>query len=791
MKKLLLILACMASLTLSARNSAAKLLDEGWKFSLTADSSVIAPGYDDAQWRAVNLPHDWSVEFDFDRNNPSGNDGGYLPTGLGWYLTQIDVPADNLRRSLYIEGAYMNSQVYVNGQLAGGHPYGYTSYRVDITPYLQPGANTIAIKVDNSRQKNSRWYTGSGLYRNVWLEENAPVFINPASLYITTPIIGAERAVAQVKFTFDSSKTAERKDVEAIPLKMYVSTPHGAVIATITDTVKVQPGESFKPVCKDFTVANPELWSLDSPNLYTLDIEFENDGVTESVSENFGFRTIDWSVDRGFVLNGEPIKISGACIHHDNGILGAASYDDAEYRKAQLLKSAGFNAVRTSHNPPAPAFLDACDRLGLLVIDEAFDGWKAEKNAHDYHELFDEWAPVDVAMMVQRDRNHPSIIAWSIGNEIIERKSPEAVERARKLAAVCRANDPTRPVTQALAAWDPDWEIYDPLAAEHDIVGYNYLIHKAEGDHQRVPSRIMWQTESYPRDAFQNWEKVNDLPYVIGDFVWTGIDYIGESGIGRHYYQGDPEGEHYHRPLWPWHNSECGDIDIIGQRKPISYYRQMLYSPKPMMHMAVREPNGYRGEIKETLWGRYPTYDSWNWKGWEGKPIEVEIASTYPEVELIQDGVSLGRKPTTRAEQFKATWQVKYKPGKLQAIAYDADGKVCEIAELATSGKAAAIRLTAEKGIADSEQHLTFVTAEVVDRNGNLVPDATNELMFSVSGDGELLAMGNDDATDPRGYSHPNRKAHHGRAMAVVKTNGKATLTVTAKGLKKSTIQVL
>lgn len=766
------------------------LLDDGWLFTQQECPGFEKPDLDTSGWESISLPHDWSVLHDFDRKEPSGNDGGYLPTGKGWYRKIIDVKPDMLGKPvhLYFEGAYMNSVVFVNGKSVGGHPYGYTSFRCDIGPELKAGENVIAVEVDNSRQKNSRWYTGSGIYRHVWLEPHENIYVKPWSMRITTPVVSKEKGMARIDFTVVDPSADKAKERIRIPVAVSVGN------RSVKDTVTINPGETAKYCSYEIPVENPDLWSPDTPSIYEADVVLSlPDGSVERESERFGFRKIEYSADKGFVLNGIPMMITGACVHHDNGILGAASYDDAEIRKVQLLKDAGFNAVRTSHNPPAPAFLSACDSIGLLVIDEAFDGWKAEKNKHDYNELIDDWWERDIAAMVERDRNHPSIVAWSIGNEIIERKSPRAVEMARDFGNLCRNLDGTRPVTQALAAWDPDWEIYDPLAAQHEVIGYNYMIHKAEGDHQRVPSRIIWQTESYPRDAFGNWEKVNDLPYVIGDFVWTGIDYIGESGIGRYWYEGDPEGEHYHRPLWPWHNSYCGDIDIIGVRKPVSYYREMLYSPVPKLHLSVREPQGYKGAIKTGLWAVYPTKDSWNWPGHEGKPVEVEIASTYPEVELYQNGRLVGRKATGRDQEFLAVFNVDYNTGELTAIAYDANGnKACE-QSLVTAGKSYSIRLTADRpNHAAGSQSLVYVLAEVIDKKGNVVPDAEVPLKFTVQGNGDIIATGSGNPKDPKGYFHTDRLTDEGKALAVVKSDGhpgEVMLKVTGRGLKPAILK--
>lgn len=751
------------------------LIDDNWFFALG----------DTANWQRISLPHDWSVGYDFNESEPSGNDGGYLPTGKGFYRKTISIAPEMVGKPchLYFEGAYMDSEVRVNGQKAGGHPYGYTSFRVDAGPLLREGENVIEVTVDNSHQKNSRWYTGSGLYRHVWLEPHAPISIEPWSMQVTTPVVSEQTAIARINFALANPGE------EAATVKVEVSVEGADPIA---DTVSIQQGESVKYLSYEIAVDNPGLWSPASPALYTARATITlPDGQSETETERFGFRTISFSADRGFELNGEPMLITGACVHHDNGILGAASYDDAERRKAWLLKDAGFNAVRTSHNPPAPAFLDACDSLGLLVIDEAFDGWKAPKNDYDYSTLIDQWWDSDISAMVLRDRNHPSVIAWSIGNEIIERKSPDAVEMAQKFGDLCRALDGTRPVTQAFAAWDSDWEIYDPLASRHEVMGYNYMIHKAEGDHQRVPSRVMWQTESYPRDAFQNWEKVHDLPYVTGDFVWTGIDYIGESGIGRYWYEGEPEGEHYQRPLWPWHNSFCGDIDIIGCRKPISYYRQMLYSPSPMMHLSVREPQGYKGQIREGLWAVYPAMESWNWPGHEGKPIEVVVASTYPEVELYQDGKLVGRRATDRDSRFMAIFTIDYAPGQLTAVAYDANGNKAAEHTLTTSGRPYAIRLIPDKDrLGNSSQNLVYVRAEIVDKQGHLVPNAAVPVTFQADG-AEIIATGSGNPKDPAGYFRATRITDGGLALAIVKGHGqRVRIKATAKGLRTATLDL-
>ena len=754
-------------------------INDGWTFSLDADSTAVAVGFDDSAWRVVNLPHDWSVEQRFDRNAPAGNDGAYLPTGTGWYRTGLNLPAESVGKKLqlYFEGAYMKSDVYVNGQRAGGHPYGYSSFFVDITPYIKAGENTVVVKVDNSMQKNCRWYSGSGIYRNVWLLETDKVHIANYGVRIITPDLRTAVVKTAVVNESGSDRNFEIKTV-------------------IDGQVKVSPcllkaGES-KEVEQKFDIAGAKPWSPDSPELYTATVGLEENGrQIDELTQRFGFRTIEWSAEDGLKLNGEAILLNGGCAHHDNGIAGAAAYDRAERHRVEQLKEAGFNAVRTSHNISSETFLDACDEIGLLVIDEPFDGWREKKNDKDYHLLFDDNWQTDLDIMLMRDFNHPSIFCWSIGNEVIERDKIEVVTTARKMAARCHEIDPTRPVTSALACWGRDWTTYDPLAEAHDIVGYNYMIHESESDHRRDPSRVMIQTESYPKDAWSNYRKVKDHSYIIGDFVWTALDYLGESGIGRWYYDGDVPGEHYHRPLYPWHAAYCGDIDLTGLRKPISHYRDMLWNEdSEHLYIAVREPDGYKGKINTTLWGTWPTFESWNWPGHEGKEIEVEVYSHYPSVRLYLDDDFIGEKNT---EELKATFKLPYRAGTLRAEGME-NGRVAEQRILKTAGEVAAIRLIPDrKELAANSGDLSYIVIELVDKDGNVVPTADNQLRVSVTGNATLLALGNADIKDEDPYFDNNHKAWKGRALAILRSSGqrgKATVKATSPGLAGKTVTI-
>lgn len=771
------------------------LFDAGWRFlqgDAPAESHTVE--FDDSNWRTVNLPHDWSIEGVPAKDEPSGSDGGYRPTGKGSYRKTFTVGKEAVGKqfALYFEGVYMNAEVFVNGTSLGVHHYGYSPFYHDITSLVKAGKNTVAVHVDNSRQKNCRWYSGSGIYRHVWLITSNPVHFKHWGTFITTPQVSDERATVSI-----ASEVVNADDTEKqLTFQVLLHDPAGKEVGKATKQVTVKAGDTLT-VEQQVNVEHPQRWGIDTPSLYRATLSLAEAGqMKDCINETFGIRTIAYSAEKGFLLNGQPMILNGGCVHHDNGPLGAAAFDRAEVRKVELMKQAGFNAVRTSHNHPSEAFLHACDSLGLLVIDEAFDGWRTPKTPYDYSTLIDDYWQDDVAAMVLRDRNHPSIFCWSVGNEVIERKEIQVVTTARKLSGLCRALDPTRPVTSALCAWDSDWEIYDPLAEAFELVGYNYMMHKHAGDHQRVPERIMLQSESYPREAYRNWAYAHDHPYIIGDFVWTAIDYLGESSIGRWYYEGESEGEHYSRDQFPWNAAYCGDIDLTGERKPISYYRDLLWNEDRPLYLAVKEPDGYRGRIKETQWSVWPTFESWTWPGHEGKEIEVEVYARSARVRLTLNGRIVGEQPTTRKEEFKALFKLPYEPGILRAEALDANGNVLPQpekarCELRTAGTPYAIRLKADRtSIKADGQDLSFVTVEVVDRNGVRCPDASHQLAFRVKGKGSLVAAGNADIKELETTSDDRHKAWKGHALAVIRSHaqaGRTTLTVSAPGLKDAT----
>jgi len=796
--KLWLLIAVLfpVGIKLNAQNkitSSKELFDYDWKFYLGDNNLASEINFDDANWRTLDLPHDWSIEGNFSPKNPAGNDGAYLPTGIGWYRKTFQMPKESKNKVVIInfEGVYMNSEVFINGKSLGIYPYGYSSFSYNITPYLNfEKENVIAVRVDNSKQKNCRWYSGSGIYRHVWLESKRKVHFDNDGIAITSPSVKNNSATIEVNTTVKNDSD-QPKSIQ-IQTQIFDSKNNKEVKQT-SITVKID-GKSEKVLQQNLKVSSPKLWSPESPNLYNVKVSIiDKEEIADQSIQNFGIRSITFSAAEGFKLNGKRMLLNGGCVHHDNGALGAASYDRAEERKVELLKKAGFNAVRTSHNPPSKAFLEACDRLGLLVIDEAFDGWRTKKTDYDYALYFDNWYERDIQAMVKRDRNHPSIIMWSIGNEIIERKEKQAVVTARNLAKAVKAIDATRPVTSAMTTWDKDWEIFDPLMAEHDVAGYNYELKRAPEDHKRVPSRVIVQTESYPREAFENWKLVTENKYIIGDFVWTAIDYLGESGIGRWYYSGEVSGEHWERELFPWHGAYCGDIDMMGWRKPISHYRSMLYNDNEKLYLAVKEPNPEPLEIIETKWSVWPTLESWTWPEFKDKKIQVEVYSKYPKVRLYLNDKIIGESETNMNTKFKATFSVPYSPGQLKAVGLE-NGNEAESKILKTAGKVAKIVLKADRNtIKANGQDLSYVTLELVDEFGIVVPNADLKVQFNVTGSGSILGTDNANLKDTNSYVLPTRMTWKGKAMAIIKSNrtkGEIILSATVDGLATETLKI-
>jgi len=772
------------------------LFDHNWSFLARDLVGAESPSFNASAWRTVDLPHDWSIEGRIGPKEPMGGSGGFFPAGIGWYRRTFDVPAawKGKRVSVEFEGVYMNATVYINGHELGMHPYGYTTFFHDLTPHLKfGGTNVLAVRVDQSKHQNTRWYSGSGIYRHVWLDVTEPVRVAPWGVFVTTPEVSAVRATVSVKTRLANNSSA----ASAVSLRTVLYGPSGSSAGQSEASATIQPGDSAE-VAQEIAVAKPALWAPESPSLYRAVTRVMSGGqVLDEVTTPFGIRSIEWSVEKGFLLNGKPVEMAGGCVHHDNGPLGAAAFDRAEERRVQILKAAGFNAIRTSHNPPSPAFLEACDRLGMLVMDEAFDMWAKPKKPFDYSVAFKDWWQRDIDAMVLRDRNHPSVVMWSIGNEIPERGDEAGAREAKMLADYLRTLDRTRPITSALNGVRGQWSGTDGFFAALDVGGYNYNLNNHVEDHKRAPSRVMLCAESLLSATFDYWQMVVDYPYIVGDFVWTALDYLGEAGIGRWYFRepnftgrepfmGSDE-------LYPWHGSDCGDLDICGFRKASSHYRNIVWDRGEKLYLGVRLPVPQGKELRVTTWGVWPVYPSWTWPGMEGKPLEVEIYSRHEMVRLYLDDRMIGEKPTTRAERFTANFSVPYAPGVLKAVGVHG-GKPAAETVLRSAGEAAQLRLTADRtSLRADGQDLAFVTVEAVDRNGQPQPNADHQVTFSLSGPGVIAAVGNGDSTSEEPYQGNQRRLFNGRALVVVRalrSAGAIRLTASAAVLKPATLGI-
>jgi beta-galactosidase len=811
--------------------------DSSWRFLLGDPSGAEAPQFADESWRTVNLPHDWSIEGAPDKNNPTGSGGGFFPAGTGWYRKTFIAPKDwkGKRVSVEFDGVYKDATVYLNGKKLGTHPYGYTSFSFDLTQGLNfSGSNVLAVRVDNSEQPNSRWYSGSGIYRHVRVVVTDATHVAQCGVFVTTPDVSAATANVSLRTRVANDSTEPTE----VTVRTTLQDHNGKRSGTAQSTGRIAPGKDIE-TSQAITVAQPALWSPESPTLYSAITQVMKNGkiVDETVTP-FGIRTLSWSAENGLQLNGKSIKLTGGSVHHDNGPLGAAAFDRAEERKVQLLKAAGHNAVRTAHNPPSPAFLDACDRLGLLVLDEPFDTWKANKVKFDYGRDFDEWWQRDISSMILRDRNHPSIVIWGIGNEIPELEVERGGAIGKQLAEQVRSLDNSRPLTLAFpgTTTTPNAQAVFSLL---DITGYNYnILPTYAADHRELPKRIMLTTESFPARAFPLWQISQDNPFVIGDVTWTAMDYLGESGIGAWSF-GTPEeaqmgaqimagvmnssivdkmflgmangvdmmtavGQGNADPAmkaanavlfhgYPWHATDCGDLDLIGIRKPQSYYRDILWNGGDRVYATVRLPEPDGKKIIAVGWATYPTLPSWNWAGQEGKEMQVEVYSGAEKVRLFLNDKLIGEKPTSRDQEFKATFSVPYAPGTLKAVGIRGDRAVAESA-LTTAGKPVKLRLTADRAMlrADAED-LSFVTVEALDADGRLQSNADQDVQFAISGAGVIAAVGNGDGQDTASYQGNQRKLFQGRALVVVRTSksaGPIRLTATAAGLSAGTIDV-
>jgi len=780
----------------------------------------------DSLKKTVQLPHDWSIE-DLPNQNDSTiigpfykyslnkEQGAYTVGGTAWYRKSFTLPElnDHLLH-IRFDGVYMNSDVWINGHLLGNHHYGYTPFTYDLTPYLSPAGkvNTIEVKVKNEGL-NSRWYTGSGIYRHVYLVNLPAQHLDVENIAVTTKqyaiedikntIQDSNSSIQTAKTTVQNTTTSSYstkttgQDANLIfpttdptfQASIHVNTtlPEGTHLhLRLLDTTNTVVAESNT---NTITINNPQLWSPDRPYRYKTEITLQKDNITlDKVIIPTGIREVKIDPKIGLLINGTRTLLRGANIHHDNGLLGAAAFDRAEERKIVLLKENGFNAIRTSHNPPSPKFLEVCDSLGMLVIDEAFDTWEDEKTPSDYSRYFRDYHTKDLESMIRRDRNHPSIIMWSIGNEIPERAEFRGILLTKELSATIKSLDTTRLITAAFNNFGRGslkWEDADAPLALLDVAGYNYLWGNYYLDKKRVPNRIMVGTESTVQDLQNAWNHVEGLNWIIGDFAWAGMDYLGEAGIG-HTIHSDKDSA---RLTWPWFNAWCGDLDITGEKKPQSYYRDVVWRRSPI-EILVHSPD--TTNEKTSFWGWPDELPRWSYPKHLRKPLKVRVFTRAKYVKFEQNGEVLATKET--ATDLTATFDVLVKPGTIVANALDRNKKPIGVRYLVSTSEPAAIALHADTTTiqADAES-LSYVNVAVMDAEGNVVPYADLKLNIRISGPAVLAGAGSGCPNRMASFQQPTLTTFRGKGLIILRNTGhagKIKVEVTGDKLKTGYITV-
>lgn len=772
-----LLALCLGAGTVRAADRVHQSFDFDWKFTLSAPAGAEAPGFDDASWTTVQLPHDWSLSLPYLSPQEGGKPQmGFMQGGLGWYRKSFAVPAawKGRRVSLEFDGVYHRATVYVNGREVGFHPYGYTAFAYDITDYLLPGQdNVVAVKVDHTDCPSSRWYSGSGIYRHVWLNVTDPVHIGLWGTYVTTPAAGSDRAEVRVETTVvnDGVKAAQ------VALTSELRDPAGRVVAKATVKAPLAAGaQAVLP--QEFSLQAPALWDIDAPQLYTLVSTVRRGGaVVDRYETPFGIRDIRFDPDKGFFLNGRSVKMKGGDIHQDAGSLGAAIPDRAHERRVALMKATGFNAIRCSHNPPAREFLDACDRLGMLVIDESFDKWKIGY----YEQWYDDWWARDLASMVFRDRNHPSVVLWSVGNETREQgdRTGAGTARLQALRAECERLDPTRKVAVTTS---PDYNrTYNKngFNASVEVVGYNYQEPFFDEDHAQFPDRIIYGSEVFPyysagrgqmREYIERnpWYDYASRDFIFGYFMWAAIDYWGESSG------------------WPSKGWPTGIYDMMMQEKPQAAFFRAVWKDEPVVKIAVRDDSAPLDRGKD-MWTWPLLVSHWNFPRHDNpQMMQVDVFTNCERVELFVGGVSLGMRRTEDYPNNTVVWHTPYKPGSVVAKAYDGDTLVATD-ELRTAGEPVALRLRADRSDLTADgQDLSYIDIELVDAQGLVVPDADRPVRVRVTGSGRFLCMDNGDTADGGAQLRADKPTFLGRAQAVVQAGreaGHLRVTASADGL--------
>ncbi len=761
--------------------------NSGWKFIKGDVKDAHTPDFDDSNWRQLNLPHDWGIEGPFTQD--VNFKGGYLPyPGTGWYRKSFNVPSDAKCVLIEFDGIMRNSKIWLNGEYVGGWPYGYTSFAIDLSKKIKRGdENLIAVRVEN-QDSSSRWYPGSGIYRNVWLTYTNTVLVAHWGTYIITPRVTKEEADVEITITIKNKEETEANaEVETSVIDM-----SGYVTAQKKQNINIAANKELE-VIQDFKVTNPKLWDIENPYLYrAVTIISRNGIIIDEYETPFGIRTFHFDSEKGFFLNGRHVKIKGVNMHHGLGPIGAAVNKRAIERQLEIMKEMGVNAIRTAHNPPAPEQLDLCDKLGLLVIDETFDTWNEAKHGvpNDYSIWFDEWAIKDTEALLKRDRNHPSVILWSIGNEIMNLGLREGKENAKMQADVCRKLDPSRPVIAGIHLTT----IFDrELEDIFDVFGMNYWQDRYDEIHMKYPGIPLLSTESsatlssrgeyhFPvKEIYSGYYheskqissydlintgfgalpdvefKLQEKPWMAGQFVWSGFDYHGEP---------DP-----YEDMWPAHSSYFGIVDMCGFKKDRFYLYQSNWTEEPMIHILPH----------------------WNWKGREGEMTPVYVYTNCESAELYVNGESHGRKQKDHGG-YRLIWdEVVYQSGSIRAVGYDKSGNVLAEKEINTSAEPAKIVLMADREVISTDNDLSFVTVSITDSEGNFCPTADNMVEFNINDKGKIVAVGNGNPISHESYKSNKRKAFNGLCLAIIGTNGKKgviQLEATSPGLESDIISI-
>lgn len=765
---------------------------------------------DSIPWRIINLPHDWSIEGEFKQDHPADLGGGYLPGGLGWYKKSFKVNDSTKLTFIQFDGVYKNSEVWINGHYLGKRPNGYITFEYNLTPFLNFNNqdNEILVKVDNSEQPNSRWYSGSGIYRNVWLKTLDKLHVDLWGTFITTPEVTGESASIVLELNIKN----DYSDVKEASVKTSIF--FGESEVGVTETPFTIAQNQNKELRQEIQVSKPELWSPDNPQLYTAVSEIKVDGkITDTYSTPFGIRSFDFDLDKGFILNGQHIKIKGVCLHHDLGPLGAAINTSAIRRQLQIMKDMGVNGIRTAHNAPAPELLDLCDEMGFIVMDEMFDMWENTKSEYDYANNWKEWHQIDLEDFIKRDRNHPSVIIWSIGNEIQEQWNEQGVQTTKELKSIVRSLDTTRPITVAMnppvnmpetditTQFDASKVYLNPIAAsgELDIIGYNYAHQTYEYHQNNFPNTPFIATETtsglqtrgyyeFPSDTLKIWPVRWDIPFKDGNsdhtvsafdqvrvpwgslhettwkiikkhdflsgmFIWTGFDYIGEPTPYE----------------WPSRSSYFGIVDLAGFPKDVYYMYQSEWTEKDVLHL----------------------FPHWNWE--EGQTVDVwAYYNNADEVELFLNGTSLGIKKKEN-DELHVMWRLPFASGTLKAVSRKNGETVLE-KEIKTSGQAETFKLSADRQTINADgKDMSFITIDIIDSEENFVATANNQLVFELKGDGKIVGVANGDPTNHESFKGLTHKALNGKCLVVVqsgRSTGTVELTVSSKGLKTKTITI-